>query len=174
MADNSATYPSVTVREVSEDISRKDRQSRTSNEKSSGTTKGNRRSLGEHSLSPVINTELNGSTNQQQSYKAATHITSPARPGRSYPSKVTVISDAQRNVPKDHQRRKPRRSEREKEARRKRADMNARDKYLKRITQEAEEGGYTISEDEMNKRLDAYMKKREVYGPLPQNSCIVY
>lgn len=169
LAENSSAY-SVTLPEVSEDIGGKDRQTSTSEEKSSDRTNGDCCSSGEPLVSSVLKAELKGSTNQQQTHKAATNITSPATLDKSYSSKVSVISDAQRNVLQDQQRTKTRKSEWEKAARRKKGDVKARDKQLKRIAQEAEEGGYTISEDEMNKRLDAYMKKREVYSSLPLNS----
>lgn len=54
------------------------------------------------------------------------------------------------------------RNEERNEERRKKDGEKAKDKYRQRLLKDAEEGGFSITDQELNKRLDAYMKKREV------------
>jgi hypothetical protein len=168
--EKSSVYCSVTFCEQSEDNTRNTNPSRRTKAKPSGLPKRRRSGVSEEFLSPVANTETKGSADQQQFPNSTTDITPPAPLGKQYLSQITLVSDAEQQVSQSRPRAtkselQRRYEERRNEERRKKDGEKACDKHRQQLVQQAAEGGYTISEHEMNKRLDAFIKKREVYLP---------
>jgi hypothetical protein len=85
------------------------------------------------------------------------------KPAAKDSSEINPVFDLKRDIIQNEQNfMKSQRTQRKNEARRRKHGEKARNSYRQRLLKEAEEGGYTINDDEMNKRLDSYMKKREV------------
>jgi hypothetical protein len=85
------------------------------------------------------------------------------KPDAKDASEINPVSDLERDIVQNDQKAmKNQRIQKKNEARRRKDGEKARNSYRQRLLKEAEEGGYTINEDEMIKRLDSYMKKREV------------
>ena len=112
-----------------------------------------------HSQSSIINAEPNGSASEHRPQKSAIF---PIPEAKKYASEVVVVPGGEQGVYQNSQRPRQSRSEQQNEARRKKNGEKVRENYRQRLLREAEEGGYTIDENEMNKRLGAYMRKREV------------
>jgi hypothetical protein len=88
-------------------------------------------------------------------------------------TEVRIISHEEReSIENQEHAAKRKRAEQQHEERRKRGTEKARNNHRQRLLKEAKEGGYTISPDELDKRLDAYMKKREVCIRLCDIKCV--
>lgn len=81
-------------------------------------------------------------------------------PAKKYSSTINLVSDVKPQMPQTSA--KHLTTEQKNEARRIKDGEKARNNHRERLLKEAEDGDYTISEQEMKKRLDAFMKKREV------------
>lgn len=109
---------------------------------------------------------LRNSVSIHQTPQSTTYDVAAAVPRRrKYSSEIKLASDIENDVQQDLSRRKKSKSHRQNEERRKKDGEKARDKQRERLVEDAAEGGYTISNDEIEKRLDAYMRKREVMAP---------
>jgi murein DD-endopeptidase MepM/ murein hydrolase activator NlpD len=112
---------------------------------------------------PNFDNKTKESTSQRQARQPvpATISSPPAPPlAKKYSSTINLVSDVKPQ--KSERSTKQQRTEQQNEARRIRDGERARNNHREKLLKEAEDGDYTISEHEMNKRLDAYMKKREV------------
>jgi hypothetical protein len=114
------------------------------------------------SQSPVTNDEGNEDVNEDWPQKSSLDVESSMPKIKNYASEVIIVSHVDRTVSRNDKRSRKLRTEQQNEARRKKDGQKVRENHRQRLLREAEEGGYSIGENEMNKRLDAYMRKREV------------
>ena len=112
-----------------------------------------------HSQSSIINADPNVSASKHRPQNSTIF---PIPEAKRYASEVVVVPGGEQGIYQNSQRPRQSRTEQQNEARRKKNGERVRENYRQRLLREAEDGGYTIGENEMNKRLEAYMRKREV------------
>jgi hypothetical protein len=106
-------------------------------------------------------------TSQPDTQKSAALPLPPMVPPRVYTSRLKTIQESTRGkLENEKVVQKQRRTQELKEARRKKDNERSRAKYETKLLQDAKDGGYTISEEELKKRSDAEMRKREVNWPI--------
>lgn len=162
-AEKSSTHRSAVLGGGDEYFMKSNRSASKSKAELSGSKTGKRGIFSEGQSSVPASDSVRDNSSIRQIPELTIYNVAAAVPQpNKYSSEIKLASNIEPEFQQDRSRTKKSRSDRQNEERRKKDGEKARDKQRERLVEEATEGGYTISNDEIEKRLDAYMRKREV------------